>query len=46
VNLSPSSGICLRMSGLLKMGSRYCQVDWQVSQLSSSSCRHQHTLGW
>ena len=39
LNLSPSSGICLTMSSLLKMGSRYSQVDWHCSQLSSMSCK-------
>mmetsp|Transcript_38446 Transcript_38446/g.64595 ORF Transcript_38446/g.64595 Transcript_38446/m.64595 type:complete len:216 (+) Transcript_38446:229-876(+) len=34
----PSSGICLRMSALLKIGSRYIHVDWHFSQLSSMSC--------
>lgn len=42
-NFSPSSGICFKMSGLLKMGSRYCQVDWHSSQLSSRSCSTQAT---
>ena len=37
-NLSPSSGICFMMSGEVKMGSKYCQVAWQASQLSTTSC--------
>mmetsp|Transcript_62800 Transcript_62800/g.198892 ORF Transcript_62800/g.198892 Transcript_62800/m.198892 type:complete len:287 (-) Transcript_62800:2989-3849(-) len=38
-NFWPSSGICLRMSALEKMGSRYSHVLWHLSQLSSMSCR-------
>lgn len=37
-NLWPSSGIWFMMSGEVKMGSKYCQVAWQASQLSTTSC--------
>ena len=37
-NLLPSSGICFTMSSELKMGSRYSQVCWHLSQLSIRSC--------
>ena len=38
LNFLPSTGICFIMSSELKIGSRYSQDSWHLSQASRMSC--------